>query len=74
MAINVAHSTSVGKPQLKEDLEKIIHACDEIIKLDENKKILINYIESRMKSIAPNLTILVGSQCASRLILSAGGI
>ena len=36
--------------------------------------IVINYIESRMKYIAPNVSALVGTQVASKLMAAAGGV
>mgnify|MGYP001062271892 CR=1 FL=1 len=49
-------------------------ACDAIIRLDEYKKQIFHYIESRMAFIAPNLSAIVGSEIAARYLLALVGI
>jgi len=45
-----------------------------VIKFNEFKTKIINYIENKMMTIAPNLSTIVGKSIASKLITSAGGI
>ncbi len=42
--------------------------------LDEARKTILRYVESRMTNYAPNLTEIVGSEVAARLIGLAGGL
>jgi U4/U6 small nuclear ribonucleoprotein PRP31 len=42
--------------------------------MDKAKKILTEYVQSRMNIFAPNLTAIVGSLTAAQLINSAGGL
>ncbi|EGR30919.1 hypothetical protein IMG5_121230 [Ichthyophthirius multifiliis] len=72
--VTVAGSSQDGKPLSSQDLKQILAACDNVIELYEYSKKIQSYIESRMKWIAPNLSALVGSGCASRLITAAGGV
>lgn len=44
------------------------------IKLNECKKQIYDYVESRMAFIAPNLSMVVGASTAAKLMGSAGGI
>ena len=41
-------------------------ACDAVIRLDDTKRQIYSYIESRMAFIAPNLSAIVGSEIAAR--------
>jgi U4/U6 small nuclear ribonucleoprotein PRP31 len=44
------------------------------LQLDNAKKILTDYVQSRMNLFAPNLTVLIGSEAAAQLVNSAGGL
>jgi len=48
--------------------------CDAIIKLNDAKNAIFEYIESRMNLTAPNLSAIVGSDIAARLVGIAGGL
>lgn len=52
----------------------MIILCEEVISLDKYKQKMLNYIESRMTMIAPNVSAIVGTRVAAKLIASAGGI
>ncbi|XP_074270471.1 U4/U6 small nuclear ribonucleoprotein Prp31 homolog [Silene latifolia] len=74
MVITVTASTTGGK-QLPEDvLQKTIEACDRAIDLDSARKKVLDFVESRMVYIAPNLSVIVGSAVAAKLIGTAGGL
>lgn len=45
-----------------------------ILQLDEDRLKILSFVESRMTFIAPNLSALVGSSVAARLIAAAGGL
>ena len=42
--------------------------------MESVRKSLLKYIESRMGTLAPNVTALVGVEVASQLVGAAGGI
>ncbi|XP_071741203.1 U4/U6 small nuclear ribonucleoprotein Prp31 homolog [Rutidosis leptorrhynchoides] len=74
MVMSVIASTTIGKPLPKHVLEKIIEGCDRVLTLDESKKKVLDFFESRMVYIAPNLSAIVGSSVAAKLIVTAGGL
>jgi U4/U6 small nuclear ribonucleoprotein PRP31 len=47
---------------------------DEVIYLDADKQRMLNFLERRMTLIAPNVSSIVGTRVAAKLIASAGGI
>ncbi|KAI3962897.1 hypothetical protein MKW92_051463 [Papaver armeniacum] len=51
-----------------------MEACDRALSLDLAKKQLLDFVESRMEYIAPNLSAVVGSAVAAKLIGAAGGL
>lgn len=74
MVVSVTASTTSGKPLSEENLQKTIEACDRALALDEAKKKVLEFVESRMGYIAPNLSAIVGSTVAAKLMGAAGGL
>ncbi|XP_006652223.1 U4/U6 small nuclear ribonucleoprotein Prp31 homolog [Oryza brachyantha] len=74
MVISVTASTTSGKPLSEENLVKTIEACERALTLDAAKKKVLEFVESRMGYIAPNLSAIVGSAVASKLMGTAGGL
>lgn len=74
MVVSVTASTTSGKPLPEEILQKTIDACDRALALDSAKKMVLNFVESRMGYIAPNLSAIVGSAVAAKLMGTAGGL
>lgn len=74
MVVSVTASTTSGKPLSNENLEKTLDACDRALALDEAKKKVQEFVESRMGYIAPNLSAIVGSEVAAKLMGVAGGL
>ena len=75
IVLKITFSTSkINEFENKLQEEKIFKICDEILKLEEYKKIILNYISTRMNLVAPNLSLIVGTKIASQLIGSAGGL
>ncbi|EGC32244.1 hypothetical protein DICPUDRAFT_155821 [Dictyostelium purpureum] len=74
MVLLVTLSSTTGKNLTEEDLKKVLDACEMGLELDSKKKRILNYLESRMSYIAPNLSVLLGSSIASKLIGIAGSI
>lgn len=58
------------------DFEKqqIEEACNMAIDLNNFKLKIYEYVESRMAFIAPNISIIVGSSIAAKLMGVAGGL
>lgn len=74
MVVSVTASTTSGKPLPDEVLQKTIDACDRALALDAAKKKVLDFVESRMGYIAPNLSAIVGSAVAAKLMGTAGGL
>ncbi|WP_296861188.1 NOP5/NOP56 family protein [uncultured Methanobrevibacter sp.] len=56
------------------DLDIMNNYAKSIYELQQTRKNIINYIDVKMESIAPNLKLLVGSSLGAKLISHAGGL
>ncbi|KVH90705.1 NOP5, N-terminal [Cynara cardunculus var. scolymus] len=56
------------------DLINIKDLCDQVLSLSEYRAQLFDYLKSRMNTIAPNLTALVGELVGARLIAHGGSL
>ncbi|KAK7404415.1 hypothetical protein VNO78_05299 [Psophocarpus tetragonolobus] len=56
------------------DLANIRELCDQVLSLSEYRAQLYDYLKSRMNTIAPNLTALVGELVGARLIAHGGSL
>ncbi|KAF6151730.1 hypothetical protein GIB67_002013 [Kingdonia uniflora] len=74
MVALVIASTTSGRPLPEESLEKTIDDCNRSIALDSAKKKVYNFLESRMIYTAPNLSAIVGSAIAAKLLGNVGGL
>ena len=57
-----------------DDLKIMNNYAKSIYELQQSRKNIEDYIDSKMESIAPNLRLLVGSTLGAKLISHAGGI
>merc|ERR1719412_545352 len=74
MVVSVTASTTQGVEISKEDLNVVSEACDIALKLNDYKKKIFDYVESRMAYIAPNLSSIIGASTAAKLMGAAGGL
>lgn len=74
ITLSMTASTTSGAPLTEEELQIVIEGCDVVLQYDEDRQLISNYIEQRMNIFAPNLSVLVGPQVASKLISLAGGL
>lgn len=74
MVLSVSASSTAGRRLSAEDIVLCESGCKEILKLYDDKAAVLNFIESRMLNLAPNLCSLVGAQITAQLVGSAGGI
>ncbi|CAN0892910.1 U4/U6 small nuclear ribonucleoprotein Prp31 homolog [Linum grandiflorum] len=74
MVVSVTASTTSGKPLPDDVLQKTTDACDRALTLDSAKKKVLDFVESRMGYIAPNVSAIVGSAVAAKLMGTAGGL
>lgn len=74
MAITVTASMTAGTVLPRPELDKVMVACDEAFILNDCKRDVLLYLESRMSGLAPNLSALLGAALAAKLITAAGGL
>lgn len=65
---------SMGTEVSDLDLLNIKELCDQVLSLAEYRAQLYDYLKSRMNTIAPNLTALVGELVGARLIAHGGSL
>ncbi|KAK6150723.1 hypothetical protein DH2020_015655 [Rehmannia glutinosa] len=65
---------SMGTEVSDLDLENIKDLCNQVLSLSEYRAQLYDYLKSRMNTIAPNLTALVGELVGARLIAHGGSL
>ncbi|OVA15046.1 Nop domain [Macleaya cordata] len=65
---------SMGTEVSELDLINIKELCDQVLALSEYRAQLYDYLKSRMNTIAPNLTALVGELVGARLIAHGGSL
>ncbi|KAI3511888.1 hypothetical protein L1887_19048 [Cichorium endivia] len=65
---------SMGTEVSDLDLTNIKDLCDQVLSLSEYRAQLYDYLKSRMNTIAPNLTALVGELVGARLIAHGGSL
>jgi len=74
MVVSVTASTTQGQVLTEDELTKIFEACDMALELNDLKLKIYEYVESRMAFIAPNVSAIVGSATAAKLMGIAGGL
>eukprot|EP00758_Cryptobia_borreli_P003273 Tbor_TRINITY_DN3649_c0_g2::TRINITY_DN3649_c0_g2_i1::g.241::m.241/K14565/NOP58; nucleolar protein 58 len=65
---------SMGTEIAEEDIVSITRLCEEVVCATKYRDQLSAYLSSRMQTIAPNLTTMVGEQIGARLIQKAGSL
>ena len=74
MVVTVEATTSRGREMTGVELQRVLRACEMTLSLDRAKRVLTDYVQSRMNLFAPNLTALIGSLTAAQLLNFAGGL
>ncbi|TDZ67329.1 Nucleolar protein 58 [Colletotrichum trifolii] len=72
--VKTAAEISMGTEMTQEDLDNIQLLAKQTITYSEYRAQLNNYLETRMRALAPNLTALVGYLVGARLIAHAGSL
>ena len=72
--VKQAAKISMGTDITDEDLRNIRSLCEQVLSLYEYRSQLSDYLTSRMHTIAPNLTHMVGELVGARLIAHAGSL
>ncbi|KAG7169339.1 U4/U6 small nuclear ribonucleoprotein Prp31-like [Homarus americanus] len=74
MVVSVTASTTQGTLLTRDELDAIEEACKMAQDLNTFKIRILDYVESRMSFIAPNLSCIVGASTAAKLMGVAGGL
>ncbi len=68
MVVSVTASTTQGGNLNDDELTIVKESADVALALNDYKKKIFEYVESRMAFIAPNLSIIVGASTAAKLV------
>ncbi|KAG7097136.1 hypothetical protein E1B28_004514 [Marasmius oreades] len=74
MSVVVTATTTPGKLLSKEEWAAVERACELADRLEEARKKIFMYVSSRMNILAPNLSAIVGTSTAAKLLGVAGGL
>ncbi|KAF2833038.1 Nop domain-containing protein [Ophiobolus disseminans] len=74
MVVVVEGTRTQGRDLSDAELSLVVDACKLLLHLDEAKDVLLEFVQSRMTSFAPNLTALLGPETAAKLISTCSGI
>ncbi|KAK4703767.1 U4/U6 small nuclear ribonucleoprotein PRP31, partial [Phenoliferia sp. Uapishka_3] len=74
MAVTVTAATSKGEPLQPRAWDVVEGACEMMFTLDDSKRKILDYVESRISLLAPNISAIVGTQTATKILGIAGGL
>ncbi|KAL8286285.1 hypothetical protein RQP46_004773 [Phenoliferia psychrophenolica] len=74
MAVTVTAATSKGEPLPPREWDVVEGACEMMFTLDESKRKISEYVESRISLLAPNISAIVGTMTATKILGIAGGL
>ncbi|ANB11781.1 Prp31p [Sugiyamaella lignohabitans] len=74
MIITMSAFENHGKPLSEYELDQVNQACDLLLKLDDAKNKITNFVSERLSIFAPNLTQIISSHTAAQLMGFAGGL
>ncbi|EKM59427.1 uncharacterized protein PHACADRAFT_249908 [Phanerochaete carnosa HHB-10118-sp] len=74
MSVMITATTTTGQPLSEAEWEAVQRACDLADNLEEVRKKIFMYVSSRMNILAPNLSAIVGTTTAAKLLGVAGGL
>ncbi|SGY21655.1 BQ5605_C016g08261 [Microbotryum silenes-dioicae] len=74
MAVTVTAATSRGQTLDDAEWKVVEGACAMMFQLDDAKRTILEYVESRISLLAPNISAIVGTQTATKVLGIAGGL
>ncbi|KAF9904540.1 U4/U6-U5 snRNP complex subunit prp31 [Linnemannia zychae] len=74
MVVVVTGTTTEGRDLTDAEWKACEDACDLAFELEKAKATIIEYVESRLTFIAPNLSAIIGTTTAAKLMGQAGGL
>jgi len=74
MVVTVTASTTVGTQLPAQTMAAVTDYCEQVLTLSENRGKMLAFVESRMNVVAPNVSAIVGTTIAAKLVGAAGGL
>jgi len=74
MVVTVTATTTSGKPLAEEVLERVMRACGSVFEIEDIRTTILEFVETRMNILAPNLSVVVGPKVAALMMAMAGGL
>ncbi|KZS94095.1 Nop domain-containing protein [Sistotremastrum niveocremeum HHB9708] len=74
MSVVVTATTTPGKPLTQSEWLSVERACELADRLEDARRQIFTYVSSRMNILAPNLSAIVGTTTAAKLLGVAGGL
>lgn len=74
MIVALEGTTTRGREMNESELKNVMDTCEKILKLDRQRTMLTESIQSRMNQIAPNLTALIGPETSAQFLNQTGGL
>ncbi|GAA5985806.1 hypothetical protein JCM11641_006213 [Rhodosporidiobolus odoratus] len=74
MAVKVTAATSSGMVLDEGEWETVKEGTEAMFGLEESKRRILSYVESRITLLAPNISAIVGTQTATKILGIAGGL
>ncbi|KIK30469.1 hypothetical protein PISMIDRAFT_5883 [Pisolithus microcarpus 441] len=74
MSVLITATTSSGQPLTEAQWKAVEKACGLADRLEDVRKRIFMYVSSRMNVLAPNLSAIVGTTTAAKLLGVAGGL
>lgn len=74
VVISMTASTTTGRPLPHSEWLAVQEALEMVFELESIRTRILAYVESRMSSVAPNLSAVVGTRTATKLLGVAGGL
>nr|WCZ58383.1 U4/U6 small nuclear ribonucleoprotein Prp31 [Paratrimastix eleionoma] len=74
LTVEMTASMSLNRVLPEDIMSEVMKGCDEVLALENARQQILNFVESRMQAVAPNLCALVGPNIAAKLMAVAGGL
>lgn len=74
VVISMQAAVTKGRKLSAEAWKRVQEACELVFELEDARRKILQYVESRMAIIAPSLSKVVGSRVATKLLGVAGGL
>ncbi|KAF9438773.1 U4/U6 small nuclear ribonucleoprotein Prp31 [Entomortierella beljakovae] len=74
MVVLMTGTKTEGRQLTESEWEACEDACNLVLELDRAKQTIIEYVESRLTFIAPNLSAIIGTATAAKMMGQAGGL